>query len=96
MRGGWTMGQTGYNWRDFAGGATVAAASGAPRAYAGGGGACVWDEGCSAGSATGGDAAPICFESRCDAHQHSGGGGGAAVMGPAGNGADGVVIVRYQ
>ena len=90
------MSQAGYNWRDFAGRALVSPVSGAPRAYAGGGGACVWNEGCSAGSATGGDAAPICFESRCDAHQHSGGGGGAAVMGPAGNGADGVVIVRYQ
>ena len=96
MRAGWTMSQAGYNWRDFAGRALVSPVSGAPRAYAGGGGACVWDEGCSAGSATGGDAAPMCFESRCDAHQHSGGGGGAAVMGPAGNGADGVVIVRYQ
>ena len=94
MRGGWTMGQTGYNWRDFAGGATVAAASGAPRAYAGGGGACIRDEGCSAGSATGGDAAVECAASRCDAHQNSGGGGGGALTGTAGRGA--VVIVRYQ
>ena len=84
------------NWRAFAGAAVVSPASGAPRAYAGGGGACVWDHGCSAGSATGGDASFECAAWRCDAHQNSGGGGGAAATGTAGRGADGVVIVRYQ
>ena len=84
MRAARTMNQAGYNWRNFAGRALVSPVSGAPRAYAGGGGACVWDEGCSAGSATGGDAASMCFESRCDAHQHSGGGGGAPPDGTRG------------
>jgi len=96
MRAGWTMGNATTNWRAFAGAAVVSSASGASRAYAGGGGACVWDHGCSAGSATGGDASFACAAWRCDAHQNSGGGGGAAATGPAGRGADGVVIVRYQ
>ena len=96
MRAGWTMGDATTNWRAFAGAAVVSPASGAPRAYAGGGGACVWDHGCSAGSATGGDASFECAAWRCDAHQNSGGGGGATEKGTAGRGADGVVIVRYQ
>jgi hypothetical protein len=96
MRAGWTMEYATTNWRAFAGAAVVSPASGAPRAYAGGGGACVWDHGCSAGSATGGDASLECPAWRCDAHQNSGGGGGAAAAGTAGRGADGVVIVRYQ
>ena len=100
MRVGWKMDEATTNWRAFAGAAVVSPASGASRAYAGGGGACVWDQtgpdGCSAGSATGGDASFKCAAWRCDAHQNSGGGGGAAATGPAGRGADGVVIVRYQ
>jgi hypothetical protein len=96
MRAGWKMDEATTNWRAFAGAAVVSPASGASRAYAGGGGACVWDHGCSAGSATGGDASFTCAAWRCDAHQNSGGGGGAAATGPAGRGADGVVIVRYQ
>jgi hypothetical protein len=96
MRAGWKMDEATTNWRAFAGAAVVSPASGVSRAYAGGGGACVWDHGCSAGSATGGDASFACAAWRCDAHQNSGGGGGAAATGPAGRGADGVVIVRYQ
>lgn len=96
-------GVLGYgNWRDFAGDAIIASTSGAPTAYAGGGGCCVRDpdpqkgNGCSAGSETGGDAKPVCLFGKCDGHQNSGGGGGVALVGQSGDGADGVVVVRYQ
>ena len=97
--------EPGYgNWRDFAGEAVVAPTSGLPAAYGGGGGACIRgvvtdslnSPGCSQGSATGGDAKPVCSFTKCDAHRNSGGGGGASLSGKSGNGADGVVIVRYQ
>ena len=98
-----TTGVLGYgNWRDFAGGAIIASTSGAPTAYAGGDGCCVRDpdpqkgNGCSAGSETGGDAKPVCLFGKCDGHQNSGGGGGVALVGQSGDGADGVVVVRYQ
>jgi hypothetical protein len=96
-------GVLGYgNWRDFAGDAIIASTSGAPTAYAGGDGCCVRDpdpqkgNGCSAGSETGGDAKPVCLFGKCDGHQNSGGGGGVALVGQSGDGADGVVVVRYQ
>ena len=85
-----------------AGDAIIASTSGAPTAYAGGDGCCVRDpdpqkgNGCSAGSETGGDAKPVCLFGKCDGHQNSGGGGGVALVGQSGDGADGVVVVRYQ